>query len=50
VERKRKVLMAEGFDTKLRIIRRHNLLISQHFLYIYREREQYIIVMVEIIA
>jgi len=34
-ERGRRVLMAEGFDTKLRIIKRLKLLINQLFLYIY---------------
>jgi hypothetical protein len=47
-ERERRVLTAEGSDTKLRIIRRLNLLVSQHFLYICVR--QYTIVMVEIIT
>jgi hypothetical protein len=34
-ERGRRVLRAEGSDTKLRIIRRLNLMVSQPFLYIY---------------
>jgi DNA-binding transcriptional ArsR family regulator len=40
------VLIAEGSDTKLRIIRRLNLLVRQPFLYICVR--QYTIVMVEI--
>jgi len=34
-EREKRVLMAEDSDTKLRIIRRLNLLVSQPFLYIF---------------
>jgi hypothetical protein len=44
--REKGVLMAEGSDTKLRIIRRLNLMVSQPFLYIYVG--QYTIVMVEV--
>jgi len=42
------VLTAEDSDTKLRIIRRFNLLVSQSFLYICVR--QYTVVMVEIIT
>ena len=45
-EREEIVLIAEGSDTKLRIIRRLNLLVRQPFLYICVR--QYTIVMVEI--
>jgi hypothetical protein len=45
-ERERRVLTAEGSDTKLRMIRRLDLLVSQYFLYICVR--QYTIVMVEI--
>jgi hypothetical protein len=44
--REKGVLTAEGSDTKLRIIRRFNLMVSQPFLYIYVG--QYKIVMVEV--
>jgi len=33
-ERRRRVLMTEGSDTKLRIIGRLNQLVTQHFLYV----------------
>jgi hypothetical protein len=45
-EREKRVLTAEDSDTKLRIIRRLNLLVSQPFLYIFVW--QYTIVMVEV--
>jgi hypothetical protein len=44
--REKGVLTAEGSDTKLRIIRRLNLMVSQPFLYIYVG--QHTIVMVEV--
>jgi hypothetical protein len=44
--REKRVLTAEGSDTKLRIIGRLNLMVSQPFLYIYVG--QYTIVMVEV--
>jgi hypothetical protein len=47
-EREKGVLTAEGSHTKLRIIRRLNLLVSQPFLYIWVG--QYTIVMVEVIT
>jgi hypothetical protein len=47
-EREERVLIAEGSNTKLRIIRRLNLLVSQPFLYICVGK--YKIVMVEIIT
>jgi hypothetical protein len=43
-KKRRRVLMAESFDTKLRIIERLDLLVSQPFLYICVG--QYTIVMV----
>jgi hypothetical protein len=45
-EREKRVLTAEDSDTKLRIIGRLNLMVSQPFLYIYVG--QYTIVMVEV--
>jgi len=45
-EREKRVLTAEDSDTKLRIIGRLNLMVSQPFLYIYIG--QYTIVMVEV--
>jgi hypothetical protein len=45
-EKEERVLIAENSDTKLRIIRRLNLLVSQYFQYIYVV--QYTIVMMEI--
>jgi hypothetical protein len=44
--REKRVLMVEGSDTKLRIIRRLNLMVSQPFLYICVG--QYTIAMVEV--
>jgi hypothetical protein len=41
-------MMAEGSDTKLRIIRRLDLLVSQPFLYVCVCVKQHTIVMVEI--
>ena len=43
-KKRRRVLMVESFDTKLRIIERRNVLVSQPFLYIYVGK--YTIVMV----
>jgi Flp pilus assembly protein protease CpaA len=47
-ERRRRVLMTEGSDTKLRIIGRLNQLVSQHFLYVCVCGGQYTIVMVRL--
>ena len=44
--RRKRILTAENSDTKLRIIGRFNLMVSQPFLYIYVG--QYIIVIVEV--